>query len=336
MLKNTFLLICSVVVIILSACKNNPTQEIVKTGNPLIDALSEQIALSPNSDTLHAQRAAAFYKEGIYSEAVKDMAKAMAIDSMNPYYHHFLADIYLDDNNSRMAIKTMERIVEIYPERIPSLLKLSELQMIVKLNKESIKTVSRILQLDKQNAEAFFMMGNNLKELGEKDRAIAAYKNCVAANADLVDGWINLGILLDEKKDNKAIEYLETALRIDSSSTQALHAKAMYYQNRNKLKEAIAIYKEIPKFDKDNADAFYNVGLLYLDLDSVKQAKDNFNIAVSVDPQYVLGYYFRGRALEMLGELADAKRDYEQTLVLSPNYQPAKDALEKINIKIKK
>jgi tetratricopeptide (TPR) repeat protein len=109
----------------------------------------------------------------------------------------------------------------------------------------------------------------------------------------------------------------------------------MYYQNRNKLKEAIAIYKEIPKFDKNNADAFYNIGLLYMDMDSVARAKDNFNIAVSVDPQYVLGYFFRGKASEKLGDVNEARRDYEQTLVLSPNYQPAKDALEKVKIKSK-
>ena len=321
--------------LLLFACKNNSTQETLKTGNPVIDALTEQIAKSPQVDSFYAQRAAAFYKEGIYQEAIKDMAKAMSIDSLNPYYHHFLADIYMDDNNSRMAIRTMERVVELYPQRIPSLLKLSELQMIVKLNKESIQTINKILQIDKQNAEAFFMMGNNLKELGERDRAIAAYKNCVAADADLVDGWINLGILLDEKKDNKAIEYLETALRIDSTSTQALHAKAMYFQNRNKLKEAIAVYKLIPGIDKNNADAFYNIGLLYMDLHSVAQAKDNFNIAVSVDPQFVLGYFFRGKAAEKMGDYGQAKRDYEQTLVLSPNYQPAKDALEKVKIKSK-
>lgn len=335
MILRNALLLSVLSLILLFSCKNNPTQETLKTGNPVIDALSEQIARSPQTDSLYAQRAALFYKEGIFQEAIKDMAKAMAIDSLNPYYHHFLADVYMDDNNSRMAIRTMERVVDLYPQRIPSLLKLSELQMIVKLNKESIQTLNKILQIDKQNAEAFFMMGNNLKELGERDRAIAAYKNCVAADADLVDGWINLGILLDEKKDNKAIEYLETALRIDSTSTHALHAKAMYFQNRNKLKEAIAIYKEIPKIDKDNADAFYNIGLLYMDLDSVAKAKDNFNIAVSVDPQYVLGYFFRGKASEKLGEYSQAKRDYEQTLVLSPNYQPAKDALEKIKIKNK-
>jgi tetratricopeptide (TPR) repeat protein len=317
------------------ACKNPTSQEVVKTGNPAIDALSEQIAKNPKNDSLLVSRAAAFYKEGLFDEAIKDMARAMTIDSINPNYHHILADIYMDNNNSRLALKTMERAVELHPERIPTLLKLAEYQLIVKQNQESIKTTSRILQIDKQNAEAFLMMGLNLKEMGEKDRAIAAFKNAVAADADLVDGWVNIGILLDEKKDKKALEYLETALRIDSTSEEALHAKAQYFQNRNQLKEAIAIYKQIPRFDKNNADAFYNIGLLYMDLDSIRQAKNNFNIAVNVDPQYILGYFYRGVASEKLGELKEAKADFEQTINLSPNYQPAKDALEKVKIKIK-
>jgi tetratricopeptide (TPR) repeat protein len=317
------------------ACKNENKQDIIKTGNPLIDGLSVQISNNPKSDSLLMARAAAFYKEGIYEEAIKDVARAMKIDSLNPNYHHILADIYMDNNNSRMALRTMERVVDLYPERIPSLLKLAEYQLIVKQNQDAIKTTSRVLQIDKQNAEAFFMMGLNLKELNEKDRAIAAFKNAVAADADLVDGWVNLGILLEEKKDNKAIEYVETALRIDSTSEEALHAKALILQNKNKLKEAISVYKKIPLFDKNNADAYYNIGLLYMDLDSMKQAKSNFQIAVSVDPQYILGYFYRGVASERLGELKEAQKDYEQTLVLSPNYQPAKDALNKISVKIK-
>ncbi len=332
-MKNIFSAL--IVLLFLVACKNQPKEEIIKTGNPLINELSLQIAKNPTNDSLFVSRAAAFYKDGLYDEAIKDMARAMAIDSINPNYHHILADIYLDNNNSRLAIKTMERAVELHPERIISLLKLAEFQLIVKQNKESIMTLSRVLQIDKQNAEAFFTMGRNLKELGENERAIAAFKNAVAFDADLVDGWVNLGILLDEKKDNKALDYLETALRIDSTSEEALHAKANYFQNRNKLKEAIAIYKQIPKFDKNNADAFYNIGLLYMDLDSMQQAKNNFNIAVSVDQQYILGYFYRGVASEKLGDLKAAKADYEQTITLSPNYQPAKDALEKVKIKIK-
>jgi tetratricopeptide (TPR) repeat protein len=319
----------------LLSCQNGEKTEIVKTGNPEIDALSEKIAKSPKNDTLYARRAYLFHENGIYQEAIKDMARAMKLDSLNPDYHHFLSDVYMDSHDSRMAIRTMERIVELYPERIASLLKLSELQMIVKQNQESIKTVSRILQLDKQNADAFFMMGMNLKEMNERDRAIAAFKNAVAYDGELLDGWINLGILFDEKKDAKAIEYLETALRIDSTSTEALHAKAMYLQNRNKLKEAIAIYKKIPLIDKNNADAYYNIGLLYMDMDSMRQAKSNFSIATSVDPQYAMGYFYRGVAAEKLGELKEAQADYEQTLKLYPNYVAAQNALEKIKLKNK-
>lgn len=331
MLKHIFSLL--VTTVILFACSNEPKQEVIKTGNPAIDALSELIAKNPKNDSLLVKRAATFYKEGIFDEAIKDMARAMKIDSMNPNYHHILADIYMDNNNSRLALRTMERVVELYPERIPSLLKLADFQLIIKQNQESIKSVSRILQIDKQNADAFFLMGLNLKEMNEKDRAIAAFKNAVAADADLVDGWVNLGILLEEKKDNKSIEYIETALRIDSTSEEALHAKALFFQNRNKLKEAIAVYKKIPTFDRNNADAYYNIGLLYMDLDSIKQAKNNFQIAVSVDPQYILGYFYRGVASEKLGELKEAKADYQQTLTLSPNYQPAKDALAKLELK---
>lgn len=343
-MKNTFIIMIKKIIFIVTAfvivvtafrCQNNPSQEAMKTGDPLIDGLSERIAKNPQSDSLLVSRAAAFYKKGLYDEAIKDIAGAMKIDSINPNYHHILADIYLDNNDSRMALRTMERVVTLHPERIISLLKLSEFQLIVRQNEASIKTLNRILEIDPQNAEAFFMLGQNLTELKQTDRAIAAYKQATAADGELIDGWVNLGILLDEKKDKKAIDYFETALRIDSSSEAALHGKGMYYQNRNQLKDALAAYKKIPVFHKNSADAYYNIGLLYMDMDSIQAAKTNFNIAVNVDPQYALGYYFRGVATEKLGDLQNAKKDYQTTLNLAPNYKAAQDALEKVSIKIK-
>jgi tetratricopeptide (TPR) repeat protein len=318
------------------ACKNEPKKsELTSTGNPVIDELSKKIAENPKSDSLYAMRAAAYYKDNIYDEAIKDMAKALAIDTTNAAYHHILADIYMDKNDSRMALRTMERVVGLYPTRIPSLLKLAEFQHILEQYKPSIESAAKVLQIDPQNSEAFFMQGRNLAALGEKDRAIAAFKKCTSLDAEHVDAWVELGHLLEEKKDPNSLQYFKTAQRIDSTNIPAIFGEAVFYSNKGQLPKAIEIYKKAISLDAQNADAYYNIGLLEMDAKNFRVAKENFNICINVDPQYVMSFFYRGVCAEELGEMTAAKSDYEQTIKLFPSFEKAKAALEKINIKMK-
>ena len=318
------------------ACKNTDKKtEIVVTGNPVIDNLSREIAKNPKNDSLYAMRAAAYYKDNIYDEAIKDLAKALAIDTANVTYHHILADVYMDKSDSRLAIRTMERVVGLYPTRIPSLLKLAELQYIVQQYKPSIETTAKILQIDPQSAEAFFMQGRNLNALNEKDRAIIALKKCTALDAEHVDAWVELGHLMEEKKDATALQYFLTAQRIDSTDAPAIFGEAVYYSNRGQLEKSIATYKKVVAKNPQDADALYNIGLLYMDLKKINEAKDNFNICTNVDPQYVMAFFYRAVCNEQLGQLAEAKKDYENTMRLSPNFERGRLALEKINFKTK-
>jgi tetratricopeptide (TPR) repeat protein len=333
MKKNIFYLLTFVLFV--CACKTEVQKDtIIITGNPVIDDLNKKIAENPKEDSLYAMRAAAYYKDNIYDQAIKDMAKALSIDSTNAAYHHILADIYMDNNDSRMALRTMERIVSIHPERIPSLLKLAEVQFIVAQYKPSIETTAKVLQLDPQNAEGFFMQGRNLAALNEKERAAAAYKKCTSLDAEHIDGWVELGHLLNEKKDPAALQYFQTAQRIDSTDVPAIFGEATFYTQKNQLDKAIEVYKKAIAIDHQNADAMYNIGLLSMDLKKFKEAKDNFNICTQVDPQYVMGFFYRGVCNEELGLFAEAKKDYEQTVTLSPNFERGRKALEKVQLKI--
>ena len=336
MKKTTILYLFILSVCTFLACKNTDKKaEIVVTGNPVIDDLSKKIAENPKNDSLYAMRAAAYYKDNIYDEAVKDLAKALAIDTANVAYHHILADVYMDKSDSRLAIRTMERVVGLYPTRIPSLLKLAELQYIVQQYRPSIETTAKVLQIDPQSAEAFFMQGRNLNALNEKDRAIAALKKCTALDAEHVDAWVELGHLMEEKKDATALQYFLTAQRIDSTDVPAIFGEAVYYSNRGQLEKSIATYKKVVAKNPQDADALYNIGLLYMDLKKTKEAKDNFNICTNVDPQYVMAFFYRAVCNEELGQFAEAKKDYENTMRLSPNFERGRLALEKINLKTK-
>ena len=301
-----------------------------QTGNPAIDGLSEQIARSSGDAGLYAERGRQFYENDAFDEALLDLNQALKLDSTNVDYMHLLADIYLDYFQSRKALRVMEQAATLYPERIPTLLKLSEFQLILKQYPESMKTIDRILKVDPQNADAYFMFGMNFKEKGDTIRAINSFQKAVEFDSELIDGWINLGQLYAAIGDPLAMRYFDNAIRVAPENVFALHSRADYLSDLGKLPEAIEMYRRISRVDPQYEEAYFNSGLIYMDMDSIDQARKQFDIAIQVSPTHIPSYYYRGVANEMLGNKEAAKSDYEQALRMAPNYENAEQGLNRL------
>ncbi len=293
----------------------------------LLGKLGQSIAADPLNGELYYQRAQLYYDREQFDEAISDMAQAMQIDSVNADFHHLLADIFLDYYKSRQAVITMERAARLHPERIPTLLKLSEFQHILKQHDASFKTLDKILKLDPQNAEAYFMMGLNLREINEQDRAIDAFQTAVEIDPDLKDAWILLGDLFAAQDNPIALRYYDNAIRLDSTSIDYIYAKANYLHQQGNLEESQTLYQKVLLLDPQNANAYYNIGLLYMEQDSLVRGAEHFKLATQTDPLFVMAYFYRGVAAEEMGDVTAAKGFYEQVLTLQPDFERARDAL---------
>ncbi len=293
----------------------------------LLGQLDQAIEQEPLNGDLYYQRAKLYYDRESFDEAIADMAQAIQIDSVNADFHHLLADIFLDYYKSRQALMTMERAARLHPERIPTLLKLSEFQHILRQHDASFKTLDQILKLDPQNAEAYFMMGLNLREIDKENRAIDAFQTAVEIDPDLKDAWVLLGDLFSKQDNPIALRYYDNAILLDSTSIDYIYAKANYLHQRGELSEASELYRKILRLDPQNADAYYNMGLVYMEQDSLQRGAEHFELATQTDPLFVKAYFYRGLAAEEMGDLAAAKGFYEQTLKLQPDFERARDAL---------
>ncbi len=329
--------LCFLLLVLLAACgPSDPpaADEAVPpsalSGNPAIDALTAKILEEPLEADLYAQRGALWYENEGYDQAIDDLRKAISLDSSQAMYQHLLADVFLDYFQSRKALETMERAARQFPEQIPTLLKLSEFQLILKQYEASLRTIDRILRVDPNEPEAYFMMGMNFKETGDTARAINSFQEAVELDPRLIDGWIFLGQLQAAVGNAIAERYFDTALELRPEYIPAIHAKADYLREQDRLPEAISTYARITPIDPQYADAYFNSGLLYMELDSVEAAYRQFDMCLQVEPTHVRAYFFRGLAAEMMDRQASARADYEQALRLAPDYEEARSALRQL------
>ncbi|MEM8907423.1 MAG: hypothetical protein AAGD05_06215 [Bacteroidota bacterium] len=119
---------------------------------PEINQLNQKITEQPENADLYFTRAQAYAQLEGYDEAIADLAKAMSIDSTNLAYHHLLADVYLNYAQSYRAILTLQRARGLYPEDVPTQIKLIKFHIILKQYPEALAMIQEVLQKDPQNA----------------------------------------------------------------------------------------------------------------------------------------------------------------------------------------
>ncbi len=301
--------------------------------NPELTALGKLIEANPDNDTLLFQRAELYYDLKGFDEALRDLNRALQLDSLQPAYYHLLADVLLDygrPNDSKRALDVLTLASERFPERIGTLLKLSEFQLIVRKHTDALGTLNKILLRDPQNAEAFFMTGRVALDMGDTTRAMAALQKSVQFDAALVDAWLFLGRLCSDRNDPRAIQYFDNALRIDSANLDAREFKGVFYKRRGEFDQAFEVYRDIVKRNPDYSNAYFDMAMIYLELDSLGKARDHFDMAIKTDPLFVKAYFYRGITAELQGNVSAAKEDYKQALKMSPQFAEAKEALESL------
>ena len=324
-------------------CKNGADQKAEQpnssSGNPMIDGITEKIKAEPNNAQLYVERADAYYQGEAPDQAIADLNTAIGLDSLKPNYYHLLADVHYDYYQSKQALETMQKAAELFPTKIQTLLKLSEYQMFLKQHGTSIQTAERILEIAPRHPEALYMIGTNYKHLGEVNKAINYMQSAVEENPDLIDGYVHLGILMDDpknpKKDKLTLQYLDNALSIDSTNITALYAKAWFFHQRDLFDKAKAWYRKIiiqtpNKADERYVDACFNIGTIYLGEKDLKKAYDHFNIATQLEPTLAKAYYYRGLTAKEQGNIDQAKNDFQQTINLDGNYEKARAALREL------
>lgn len=317
------------------SCKDNKTEHPVTSpaaADTPLDKLNLLIQSHPNVDSLYFQRARMYMTKEYYNPAIGDLEKALTIDSTHkPQYYHLLSDAHLMNLESKAALNTLEKALTFFPNDIETILKLAKLNLILKQHMSALGTLDKIFLRDPQNANALYLAGHIFYEMGDTGRAINSYQKAVDNNPELREGWIRLGDVLTELKNPRAIKYYDNAIKMDSSDAKTWHNKAYALNVIGHTKEALNLFKEICVRFPTYEPAFFNLGMLYKQMDSIPQAINHFTISIQIDPAEATSYYQRGLCYQKIGEKLNAKQDFENAIKLNDQFDDARKALNAIS-----
>jgi len=294
-----------------------------------LQKMDREIEANPDKSELYEKRGDLYYELEGYDEAIADYKKVIAMDTARVEAHLKLAETYLEYDNSRLAILTLEAASYKYPENIDLVQKLGEYQIILRQNNDAFATLQRATKIDRFNPVSYYLMGINFEDIEDEEKAIRSFKLAVDKDSDFIPALMRLGLIYEAKEDPVALQYFDAAIAADPDYYSAYLAKGNVLGSQGKFNEAIAVFKEITdKSGEQQPSAFYNIGLAYFQMDSLDQSKKHFEITKTLDPTFGLAHLYLGQVAELQKDFESAKQHFNQATSFDNTRKRAEQALE--------
>ncbi|MGD0390854.1 MAG: tetratricopeptide repeat protein, partial [Tepidisphaeraceae bacterium] len=168
-------------------------------------------------------------------------------------------------------------------------------------------------------------LGTALKDKGQLDEAIAAYRQAIALNPNLPDVHYNLGIALYDKGEmDDAITAYRRALALNPNFAE-VHSNNLgnALKHKGRLDEAITAYRRAIDLNPKYAEAHSNLGNALTEKGQLDEAVAACRRAIALRNNYAEAYYNLGIALKAQAKFDEAIAAYRQAIALRPNYADA-------------
>lgn len=188
----------------------------------------------------------------------------------------------------------------------------------------AVEDLSRALQLNPNDAEAYYKRGNVNYDQGNFEAAIEDYTNAIRLDKNLNDVYYNRGLAYFELKDYPAaIEDYNQIIRLNSNDAEAYYKRGRAYFEIKDYGKAIEDYTEAIRRNSNNEISYINRGLAYSAAGDKQAAIADYTQAIRLNPQSADAYYSRGRARFFLADYQGAMSDYSEAIKIKPDYGEA-------------
>lgn len=308
---------------------------------------AQAIALTPEDDRLYNTRAQVYYEQGKYDLADNDYRKIISLKEGDVMGYMGLGRNANAQKKYEDAIKQFDYVNKLEPSYSSAYSFRAESYIGLKKYNEAIDDVITALGID-QDDKAFYELQTladsafaqtvtklkvqKLKEPKESSwpynlgvvyertdryaKAIPFYKESLAieSNKEIANRISNC---YNEIGDyDKALEYCDQAIALDSTKTNYLYFKANILDNAGRSEEAIKVMDSYIAQNPEEYFPYYRRGWFKDHSGKTDEAIEDYTMAITLQPNDAYQYLNRGVLLLQKGDKKKADDDFKQTVRL--------------------
>ncbi len=195
----------------------------------------------------------------------------------------------IQEENYEKAAELFNKAIEENPEESIGFINFGNLLASMNENERAERFFQKAITLDEKAATAFYSLANLYYNTERFEEAAKFYEKAITNGIEGPDAYFMLGKSFQKIDQTKlALPYLQRAYELDE--TQDIQIKLTYgiaLASLEMFDIAEPIFKEILELDPENADAHYNMGVLYaVSTSDTESALKHLKAAFTIQPNY--------------------------------------------------
>jgi tetratricopeptide (TPR) repeat protein len=197
---------------------------------------------------------------------------------------------------------------------------------------QAIGEAGNALKKDSSNERLWYIKATLHAENDDTLQAINAFENAVRIKSR-PEYIMSLGTLYAFSKNPLAIAMADLLMAGGAAGQyNSLFIKGLYHSSTGDKTTAAAFFDNCISLDYTNTLAYREKAVCQYDAGKYLDALKTLELAVTVKKTYDEAYYWMGRCYEKLERKKEAMENYQLALQIDPNYIEAKDALAKMGV----
>jgi len=335
-------LFLALVSLIILACHTSKEDSIfrIEVDNSLsltqkIDSVSFLIRSDSLNAYLYFQRAELHLKNSALNLGSIDLERSLELDPENTKYWFRLGVLNFSKQDTRAARDCWISCAALDSRNIDCRLNLAEMYLAVGELKKGQKLLNEILEFHPKNSNALFLTGNFALMSNDTTKAIKYIQSAINENQYFFEAYDQLGVIYSSKKNRLAIDYFNSALRLNPNRFDIHYKVGMFYQTIGFYDKAIKAYVRVLELSPSHELSMHNLGAIGIFIKDYQSAKKYFSMAIKHNASFLEAYFGRAYTYELMGDVVSSESDYRTSLLLDPGYLPSIEGLSRLKSQIK-
>ena len=294
---------------------------------PNLDSIQQRIReLSKYEAEL--QRNLINYKNGNYSNAVKDLNRAIKNQSGNPDLYFWRAMAYSQDGKAKRAFSDFGEAIKRFKNYYGAYVQRAELYSKESNADQAIADYTMALAIYDQDPNSYIQRAVLHDQKGRKREAIQDYSSAIDIAPETSGYYLSRGKLWREQRNyDQALSDFTQAVTHAPDDPQTWYYRGLVYLDKKQIIEAASDFEEARQRKLDGtsrnhiqqlANQFYNQGQTAMTQQDYVLAVDNFTSSLRIQPNYADAWFARGQARSQQNDQLGAIDDFSETLRIAP------------------